>query len=248
MIRKNKKIIFVLKTLKYIFFSLCYIKSKQTMGRKDTKSVESDNDSDISEMLHEHKHHNKYSVKEVRWGILRGKEGEKGKKGKRGPRGKRGHNGKNGHHGKDGKDGCDAVLSFGAATNDSLGEFISNIGDAVEWTNTYFPYLDVNIMGNVVNIKNEGVYQFDYSFRGIVGNTSTLGIGLLYDGNILNGSKFTITNDTVPPLLQVLNGTVIAEIDQPNANVQMVNLSNDVVSYLNTDSSNNAAINVIRLV
>jgi hypothetical protein len=225
------------------------------MGRKDTKSVESDNDSDISEMLHEHKHHNKYSVKEVRWGILRGKEGEKGKKGKRGPRGKRGYKGKNGHHGSngtDGKDGCDAVLSFGAATNDTVGEFISNIGDAIEWTNTYFPYLDINILGNIVNIKNEGVYQFDYSFRGVVSNTSTFGMGLLYNGNILNGSKFTITNNTNPPFLpnnlQYLNGTVIAEIDQANANVQMINMSNDVVTYLNNDSSNNVSINVIRLV
>ena len=218
------------------------------MGRKDIKPTEpnhnkhSDTENDDS---HNHKHCKKYSTKELRWGILKGEHGEtgeKGDRGKRGPRGKHGHNGRNGHHGKD---GCDAVLSFGAATNDSE-EFISNIGDAVEWTNTYFPYLDVVISGNVINLKNEGVYQFDYSLRGIAGNTSTVfGMGLLYNGNILNGSKFSI-----PPYnnVQLINGTVIAEIDHPNANVHLINLSDDIVAYTNTDMSNNASVNVIRLV
>ena len=225
------------------------------MGRKDAKSTEQHHvkhSHSEDEMCEEHKRHRKYCVKEVRWGILKGEEGEKGEKGcqgKRGPRGKHGHNGKHGHHGKD---GCDAVLSFGAATNDTEGEFMSNIGDAIEWTNTYFPYLDVNISGNVVNLKNEGVYQFDYSLRGMVGNTSTnFGMGLLYNGNILNGSKFTMTTNTPLPSynnLQLLNGTVIAEIDQPNANVHLINLSDDVVNYFNADISNNASINVIRLV
>lgn len=230
------------------------------MGRKDTKQIQTnhDNHSDIehndsSENKHK-KHCKDYSTKELRWGILKGEKGEKGQKGsrgKRGPRGKHGHNGKNGYHGKD---GCDAVLSFGAATNDFQGEFISNIGDAVEWTNTYFPYLDVAILGNVINLKNEGIYQFDYSLRGIVGNTSTtFGMGLLYNGNILNGSKFTITTNNIPPFppynnIQLLNGTVIAEIDQPNANVNLINLSDDIVSYTNIDMSNNASINVIRLI
>jgi hypothetical protein len=227
------------------------------MGRKDTKQNQPNHDkhSDSEhEESDEHKHSKKYTTREIRWGILKGKQGEKGEKGsrgKRGPRGKHGHNGKNGHHGKD---GCDAVLSFGGATNDLEGEFISNIGDAVEWTNTYFPYLDVSISGNVVNLKNEGVYQFDYSLRGIVGNTSTtFGMGLLYNGNIINGSKFTMTSNIIPPFppynnLQLLNGTVIAEIDQPNANVNLINLSDDIVTYFNADMSNNASINVIRLV
>jgi hypothetical protein len=228
------------------------------MGRKDTKSIEQHHDkhSDSEdEICNEHKRHQKYCVKEVRWGILKGEEGEKGKKGsrgKRGPRGKHGHHGRNGH---DGKDGCDAILSFGAATNDQEGEIISNIGDAIEWTNTYFPQLDVNVTGNVVNLKNEGVYQFDFSLRGIVANTftSTFGMGLLYNGNILNGSKFTLTNNVIPPFTpynyaQLLNGTVITEIDQPNANIQLVNLSNDFVTFTNLDMSNNASINVIRLI
>jgi hypothetical protein len=219
------------------------------MGHKDNKPTEpnhnkhSDTENDGS---HNHKHCKKYSTKEIRWGILKGEQGETGEKGdhgKRGPRGKHGHNGRNGHHGKD---GCDAVLSFGAATNDNQGEFISNIGDAVEWTNTYFPYLDVAISGNVINLKNEGVYQFDYSLRGIVGNTgTTFGMGLLYNGNILNGSKFSITPYNN---VQLINGTVIAEIDQPNGNVHLINLSDDNLTYTNTDMSNNASVNVIRLV
>lgn len=236
------------------------IKKQTAMGRKETKHIQQNHDNhdnhsdsennDCSESKHK-KHCKEYTTKELRWGILKGHDGEKGKKGSRGKRGPRG---KHGHNGKNGKDGCDAVLSFGAATNDTEGEFISNIGDAIEWTNTYFPYLDVNITGNVVNLKNEGVYQFDYSLRGIVGNTSTtFGMGLLYNGNILNGSKFAITTNNIPPFppynnLQLLNGTVIAEIDQPNANVHLINLSNDVVTYTNNDTSNNASINVIRLV
>jgi hypothetical protein len=78
-------------------------------------------------------------------------------------------------------------------------------------------------------------------------------MGLLYNGNILNGSKFTITTNNIPPFppynnIQLLNGTVIAEIDQPNANVNLINLSDDIVSYTNIDMSNNASINVIRLI
>jgi len=78
-------------------------------------------------------------------------------------------------------------------------------------------------------------------------------MGLLYNGNILNGSKFSIACSIIPPFppynnIQLINGTVIAEIDQPNANVQLINLSDDMLMYTNTDMSNNASVNVIRLV
>jgi hypothetical protein len=208
------------------------------MGHKDSHQHNHEHESDTEDT----NHHNKYSLKEVKWGILKGEKGKRGKRGKRGERGK---------HGRSGKHGYDAVLSFGSAVNDTVGEFTSNIGDAIEWPNNFFPYLDVVISSNIVNLVHNGVYQFDYSLRGLIANTATtFAMGLLYNGNIINGSKFAITPSSNLQFdnVQVLNGTVIAEIDQPNANVQLLNLSDDTVKYTNNDMSNNASINVIRLV
>jgi hypothetical protein len=236
---------------------------KKHRHHKHHKESDTESDSDYEESK-KHKH----SVKEVKWGILQGPRGERGPHGERGPRGERGphgprgergdkgetgcrgprgHEGKRGHRGKEGargKDGCDAVLSFAAATNDEQ-IFTANTNEAINFNNNFFPYLDILINGNVINLTSVGVYKFDYAVRAINGNIENpLTIGILYNGNIVNGSTFSLTSN----IAQQINGSVISEITECNANLQLVNLSSDTITYLNTNNSNNAMINVVRLV
>ena len=194
-------------------------------------------------------------VRVVNWGILKGDKGDKGERGKCGKDGKDGKDGKNGHRGKRGKDGKDAVLSFGYGSND-VQQFEVLPNTAVEFNNVYYPYLNTNINGNVLQVFNRGVYQFQYSVRGVViGNVEDpaprpLMFGLLNNGNVINGSVNSIFG--VPPsepMPLVLNGSVIAEINEPHANIQLVNMTANVVLYLNNDTpaSNNATISAVRL-
>jgi len=194
-------------------------------------------------------------VRVVNWGILKGEKGDKGERGKCGKDGKDGKNGHDGKRGKRGKDGKDAVLSFGYGSND-VQQFEVLPNAAVEFNNVYYPYLNTNINGNVLQVANCGVYQFQYSVRGVViGNTEDpaprpLMFGLVNNGNVINGSVNSIFG--VPPsepMPLVLNGTVIAEINEPLANIQLVNMTSNVVLYLNNDipASNNAMISAIRL-
>jgi len=180
----------------------------------------------------EHREHD-YSLKKVHWGILRGETGHTGKRGKQG---KRGHRGKSGRHGRHGRDGNDAVLSFGMAVNDVSGEIAFTANTAISFNNTFFPYLDVNITGTNVQLENEGVYQFNYMVRGVSAN--------VFNGNLVAGSTFGLLSDQ----FETLNGSVIAEIPEPMGNVQLFNLATDDIVYDNTDNTNNATINVIRLV
>jgi hypothetical protein len=189
----------------------------------------------------EHREHD-YALKKVHWGILRG---ETGRTGERGKQGKRGHRGKSGKHGRHGRDGNDAVLSFGMAVADVSGEIAFMANTAIPFNNTFFPYLDVNISGTNVQLENEGVYQFNYMVRGVSANVlNPTYIGLKYNGNLITGSTFGLLSDQ----FETLNGSVIAEIPEPMGNVQLFNLAVDDIVYDNTDNTNNATINVIRLV
>ena len=205
----------------YIFFSYKNIK-QHIMGK-------------------EHREHD-YSLKKVHWGILRGETGHTGKRGKQGKRGHRGKSGKNGRHGRDGND---AVLSFGMAVSDVSGEIAFTANTAIPFNNTFFPYLDVNITGTNVQLENEGVYQFNYMVRGVSANVlNPMHIGLKYNGNLIVGSTFGLLSDQ----FETLNGSVIAEISAPMGNVELFNLAVDDIVYDNTDNTNNATINIIRLV
>jgi hypothetical protein len=192
----------------------------------------------------DHKEHDcaRIKVHKVHWGILRGETGDTGRRGKKG---ERGHHGKSGRHGRHGRDGNDAVLSFGMAVNDVSGEIAFTANTAISFNNTFFPYLDVNITGTNVQLEDEGVYQFNYMVRGVSANVlNPTHIGLKYNGNLLAGSTFGLLSDQ----FETLNGSVIAEISAPMGNVQLFNLAVDDIVYDNTDNTNNATINVIRLV
>ena len=176
------------------------------------------------------RHSTKHITKRVNWGILKGENG---------CRGKTGHRGKRGHSGRD------AVLAFGYATND-VEQFNVVANTAVEFNNIFFPFLETNILGNVLNLEEKGIYELNYSVRGISSNIENpVAFGLYNNGNLLNGS----VNSLITANNFILNGSVIAEIADINANIQLVNLSQvDSVSYLNTDNSNNAVISAKRLV
>jgi len=170
-------------------------------------------------------------TKRVNWGIL---------KGEKGCRGKRGHRGKTGH------DGRDAVLSFAYATN-NLEQFQVLANTAVDFNDVYFPYLEANINGNTLTVDEQGVYEFVYSVRGISSNIgNSVLFGLTNNGNVINGSLNSLVSFSNNPL--VLNGSVITEVDNCYANIQLVNLSQlDSLLYINTDNSNNAMISAKRL-
>ncbi len=177
------------------------------------------------------KHHSdRHIVKRVNWGIL---------KGERGGRGKRGYDGRRG------KPGRDAVLAFGYGTND-VQQFSVAANTAVEFNNIYFPFLETNIQGNVLSLDEKGIYELNYAVRGISSNVELpVAFGLWNNGNLIAGS----VNSLVSANNFILNGSVIAEIDEHCANIQLVNLSQtESVSYLNTDTSNNAFISAKRLV
>jgi hypothetical protein len=176
------------------------------------------------------RHSHKHITKRVNWGILRGEPGCQGK---------RGHTGKRGHPGRD------AILAFGYATND-VEQFNVSPNTAVEFNNIYFPFLETNILGNVLNLNENGIYELNYSVRGISSNIeNSVAFGLYNNGNLVTGS----VNSLVSANNFILNGSVIAEITELNANIQLVNLSQiDSVSYQNNDSSNNAVISAKRLV
>ena len=175
-------------------------------------------------------HSDKHLTRRVNWGILRG---ERGKKGCRG------------HTGKRGKSGRDAVLAFGYAVND-VPQFNVVANVAVEFNNNYFPFLETNIQGNVLTLDENGVYELNYSVRGISSNIlNPVVFGLFNNGNLISGSVNSLISDTN----LVINGSVIAEIAEHQANIQLINMSaEDSVSYVNNDSSNNAIISAKRLV
>lgn len=179
---------------------------------------------------HSRNHSDKKITRRVNWGILKGEKGS---------RGKRGHTGKRGHPGRD------AVLAFGYATND-VQQFNVAANTAVEFNNIYFPFLDTNVQGNVLSLDERGVYELNYSVRGISSNIENpVSFGLYNNGNLVSGS----VNSLVSTNNFILNGSVIAEITEHKANIQLVNLSQvDSVSYLNNDNSNNAVISTKRLV
>jgi len=168
-------------------------------------------------------------TKRVNWGILKGEKGS---------RGKRGHRGKQGHHGRD------AVLSFAYATN-NLEQFVVNANTAVDFNDVFYPYLDANVNGNTLTVECKGVYEFNYSVRGVSSNVENAVIfGLTNNGNLINGS----VNSLVSANAFILNGSVIAEVDNYHANIQLVNMNQvDSLLYVNTDNSNNAMISAKRL-
>jgi len=176
------------------------------------------------------RHSHKHITKRVNWGILKG---EQGCRGKTGPRGKRGHSGR------------DAVLAFGYATND-VEQFNVDANSAVEFNNIYFPFLETNILGNVLSLDEKGVYELNYAVRGISANIENpVSFGLFNNGNLISGSVNSLTSSNN----FILNGSVITEVASLNANIQLVNLSQlDSVSYINSDNSNNAFISAKRLV
>jgi hypothetical protein len=179
---------------------------------------------------HSRNHSNKAITRRVNWGILKGEPG---------CRGKRGHPGKRGHSGKD------ALLAFGYATND-VEQFNVAANTAVDFNNIYFPFLETNVQGNVLSLDEKGVYELNYSVRGISSNIENpMAFGLFNNGNLVSGSVNSLTSATN----FIINGTVIAEITEHNSNIQLLNLSQvDSVSYVNTDVSNNAVISAKRLV
>lgn len=168
-------------------------------------------------------------TKRVNWGIL---------KGEKGCRGKRGHRGKKGH------DGRDAVLSFAYAAN-NVEQFIVNANTAVDFNDVFYPYLDANVNGNTLTLDYSGVYEFNYAVRGVSSNVANAVIfGLTNNGNLINGS----VNSLLSANAFILNGSVITEVEECNANIQLLNMSlDDSVSYMNMDNSNNAMISVKRL-
>jgi hypothetical protein len=175
-------------------------------------------------------HSDRHIVKQVNWGILKGE---------------RGHRGSRGHTGHRGKPGRDAVLAFGYGTND-VQQFNVAANTAVEFNNIYFPFLETNIQGNVLSLDENGVYEINYAVRGISSNVEIpVAFGLWNNGNLVAGS----VNSLVSANSFILNGSVIAEINEPYSNIQLVNLSQtESVSYLNADASNNAFISAKRLV
>jgi len=175
------------------------------------------------------RHSNKHITKRVNWGILRGEPG---------CRGKRGHHGKRGHPGRD------AVLAFAYAINDTE-QFNVLPNTPVEFNNVYFPFLETNILGNVLNLDEKGVYELNYSVRGISSNIENqVSFGLYNNGNIISGS----VNSLISSNNFILNGSVITEVNSLNANIQLVNLSQvDSLLYTNTDNSNNAFISAKKL-
>ena len=176
------------------------------------------------------KHSDKHITRRVNWGILKGEPGKKGSRG---------------HTGKRGKSGRDAVLAFGYAVND-IPQFNVDANAAVEFNNIFFPFLETNIQGNVLTLDENGVYELNYSVRGISSNIlNPIVFGLFNNGNLITGSVNSLISDNNI----ILNGSVIAEITTQHANIQLMNLSTeDSVSYLNNDSSNNAIISAKRLV
>lgn len=179
---------------------------------------------------HSRNHSNKKITRRVNWGILKGEPGCRGKRG---------------HTGKRGRPGRDAVLAFGYATND-IQRFNVDANTAVEFNNVFFPFLDTNVQGNILSLDERGIYELNYSVRGISSNIENpVSFGLYNNGNLVSGS----VNSLISANNLILNGSVIAEITEPHANIQLVNLSqDDSLSYLNADNSNNAVISAKRLV
>lgn len=175
-------------------------------------------------------HHKKCLVRQANWGILKGKKGS---------RGKRGHRGERGKHGRD------AVLSFGYTTND-VEQFAVNANTAVDFNNIFYPYLASNVLyGNTIQLDKAGVYQFQYSVKGLSSNIeNSAKFGLFYNGNVIDGS----VNSLLGANTFVINGTVVAELDQCQANIQLVNMrAEDSFYNINLDQSNNASLSVFRL-
>jgi hypothetical protein len=174
-------------------------------------------------------HSDKHITRRVNWGILRGEPGKKGCRG---------------HTGKRGKSGRDAVLAFGYAVND-IPEFNVAANVAVEFNNNFFPFLETNIQGNVLTLDENGVYELNYSVRGISSNIlNPVVFGLFNNGNLITGSvNSLISNNNL-----IINGSVITEISEHQANIQLMNMSTeDSVSYVNNDYSNNVIISAKRL-
>jgi hypothetical protein len=172
-------------------------------------------------------------VRRAHWGILKGDRGHRGEEGARGRRG---------HHGRDGND---AVLSFAQVSNDISNIFYANVGQAVEFNNLYYPYLEANISGNTITLENEGIYLFNYNIRGISSDPlNPMKISLFNNGNLINGSSVSILANT----FQQISGSIVSEVPLPNANIQLLNTGINDIIYNNIDSATNASINVIRLV